>query len=346
MECEFCHKLLSNKYTLKTHIKTNKHCLGVQNGQNVTKSINGNKNQNKCIFCKKQYSQNYSLDRHLSVCVEKKLMEQKSHYEKKIMEQSNMFYEKEQRYLVQIKDLQDRIQELATKAIEKPTTTNKTMNYTNTTNIMNLAPLDMEELTKKIEDVIMSEMDENHIIEGQAGVARLLSGCFVSPDGKKLITCTDTSRGIWKSKDKQGNVIKDYKAGNIARVVQPIATKKADGIILDYDTRESNTKRIQELQKYIKEYSKEYAKEEENAICFSLNKESKQYSESINKMNKLDTKIQHFDKEIQEIMNSGLYDENHIISDDLRYKLYRGKKEIYGLLDDSTNFSKNLLTLI
>ena len=73
---------------------------------------------------------------------------------------------------------------------------------------------------------------------GQEGVARLISSCFTQLDGRKTIACTDISRGVWKSKDKDGIVSRDFKASKIAKVVKPIATSKADSIIeLDDDKR-------------------------------------------------------------------------------------------------------------
>ena len=328
--CEFCSKIISNKYNLKIHQKT-KRCLDFQG-----KKVYGNK-----CKCGKLFTSSKGYNKHVYNCVsiyKTRIAEQEKKYEEKLRNQ-------EEKYENKIRELQEQIKELATKAIEKPITINtQKNNYTNTMNIMNLAPLDMNELTKNIENIIMSGMDENHVIDGQAGVARLLSCCFTATDGRKLITCTDTSRGIWKSKDTEGNVIKDYKVSNIAKVVHPIAIRKADGIISEYDTKKQNTMRIKQLQSLINNYSKEYIKEEE--YLNSITTTNSDYNNTIEKLSRIDKNIQEYDNEIQSIVISGLYDKNHIVSDDVLYRLYRGKREIYELKNDSTLFSKNLINLV
>ena len=322
---------------MKNHQKTAKYCLDLQNIEV--------ENSYECKNCETNFTRKGNLKTHMKTCKmtiinkklkskhKKELKEQKEEYEKKLREQ-------EEKYEKKLKDLQDRLENLATKAIEKPTTSTKN------TNILNLAPFDMNDFTKRIEEVIMTNMDENHIIEGQAGIARLLAGCFKTSDGQSLVTCTDTSRGIWKHKDIKGNIIKDYRASRIARVIHPIAIKRTDGIITEYDIKDKNTKRIKDLQRRIKEYSKDYVEEEDFAECLKGKKENPQYIRAIERMKKLDSDIQLFDGEIQEIMSSGLYDKNHILSGDIRHKLYRGKTEIYDLKEDSLSFSKNLLNYV
>ena len=43
-----------------------------------------------------------------------------------------------------------------------------------------------------------------------------------------MITCTDYSRNVFVYKDKNGNINKDIKCKNLADLIEPIASAKAD----------------------------------------------------------------------------------------------------------------------
>jgi len=357
--CGFCNNVLSSKSSLNYHQKTNKKCLQIQ-GKDINKYT--------CIGCNKKFSYKAGYNRHISNCgshdvIDKKIIEYKKKLNKqnkiknrqikdieikhkkelkeKDIEHKKELKEQESKYMKQICDLQDRIQELATKAIEKPTTKN---NYTTNTNIMNLAPLDMEEFAKRVEEVIMNNMNENHLIEGQAGVARLLSGsgCLKTNEGKNFITCTDTSRGVWKHKDKDGNIVKDYKAGKIAKVVHPIANKKADGIVSDFTMTGNSQRRLEELERMISENKEKLESEEDYLEGF--NQEDPEYDNTLRKMCKLEDDIRYWTSEMKRIKSEDSvhrYNYNEVL-----FKLYKGKKELVGLNDDSTNFSNKLISLV
>ena len=103
MICNFCNKQFSNSWNLKNHQKTVKYCLEIQGLK---------KDDFKCDFCFKNYSQKRELDRHLVNCIEKKLLEKDaiisnltSEKDKIISEKDKIISEKEDR----IKDLQDQL---------------------------------------------------------------------------------------------------------------------------------------------------------------------------------------------------------------------------------------------
>ena len=87
MNCDFCKKTFSTKYTLVYHTKTSKKCLSIQQNQSESIEIQ----LQNCEFCKKTYSiQN--LRSHLLTCQEKKkndLAKEKENYESNIQKLQN-----------------------------------------------------------------------------------------------------------------------------------------------------------------------------------------------------------------------------------------------------------------
>ena len=346
MKCPYCDNDFTSEAILKNHQKTAKYCIKLQNnnGTNMSKNF-------ICIDCNKIFTRKYHLDRHSITCsvnnekkikikdemYEKKIKDNEEIYNKNLMNQEDMYEKKIQKienmYMKQIQELQNKLENIAVKAISRPTTN---------TNIMNLAPLDMDDLSDRIRTTIEENMTLDHLLLGQEGIAKLISTCFTNSDGKKTIMCTDTARGIWKSKDKDGNVIKDYKANKIAKVVKPIATMKADQIIeLDDDKRQ----KIYDL-KQIRIYRKESSIVNESDIQHmrGLNKDTsayKMYEERVQKR---------FDKNHKnDLLEQKLLLEvgDAIIEDDeVPYKLVLGKEDIQQLNKDSTKFSNSLISCL
>ena len=269
----------------------------------------------------KEYKENY----------DKQLKEYKETYHKSLKDQKREYKDMYEKI---ISELQNKLENIAVKAISRPTTSN--------TNIMNLAPLDMDELSNRLKTTIEENMTVDHLLLGQEGIAKLISSCFTNSDGKKTIVCTDTSRGMWKSRDKNGNVIKDFKANKIAKVVKPIATMKADQIIeMDDDKRQ----KICEL-KQIKTFRKEseFADECDTQHMKGLNKDTIAYKMYQERMLKRQEKNKNNDILEQKLL---LEIGDTIIEDDeVPYKIILGKYDIQQLNNDSTKFSNSLTSCI
>ena len=345
MECKYCKSVFSTKTNLNSHQKTAKYCVNIRADD---KPINI---EYKCIGCSKVFSRKQHLDRHVAVCkANDKLYELENIIQQQAQElnrykETEGIYEKQLiEYKKQIQELQNKLENIAVKAVGRPITSNTT----NNTNIMNLAPLNMTSLTEHLTTVINTQMTEKHVLEGQEGIAKLISCCFTTDDGKKLITCTDISRGVWKSKDKDGNVSRDFKASKIAKVVKPIATSKADSIIELDDDKRKKLYEIKQIQTRKKDYlfadncDIEHMKGLKKGIS-----EYKMYEDRIQKRVNQRTKDEKMEQEILEEFGVENIDNLLMIDDDeTPYKLIMGKQDIQQLNDDSTKFSNSLISCV
>jgi hypothetical protein len=342
MDCKFCNRTFSSKTNLNVHQQNAKYCLKIQN-KNA-------KEEFKCIGCTKVFTRNYDYKRHKEKCTKndafKDLENENLRLKDKIIEKDILIDDQK----IQIKELQNKLENLAKEAIRRPTTSNNTTNNTTTNNnILNLAPLDMNILKQQLSNVINTKMTEEHVIEGQEGIAKLVSCCFTTDDGKKLITCTDISRGMWKSKDINGNIIKDYKVNNIAKVIKPLATLKANELI---EVDDIKRKKIYEVI-CIKKRRKERIEKEKFEIATQrgYKKDSIEYNMCEDRMRKRSIE-QKEDDEVEKEITEEFKKLNELYLLDLPedidkpYKMYLGKKDIVEMGDDSSKFSNKLVTLV
>ena len=210
MECEYCKKSFSNKFTLKNHQLNAKYCLEIRKKDNENF---------KCSFCKKNLASKWSLDNHLDNCVDKFkiLLEEK---EKDILHCKENISKLEN----QNKELLQQIKDLASIAIDKPNTINN-HNLTNNSNnkmidnrTLNMIPLDLNQ--ENLKRTLEEKFTENHLINGQKGVAQFfVDNILVSDDNKYMIKCTDPSRKMFIYLDSEGKVHKDMNAFKLTHII-------------------------------------------------------------------------------------------------------------------------------
>jgi len=215
--CNFCKKTLSSKRNLVNHMVKCKI---------VEEQINFN-----CKYCKKILSSKQNLINHLDICEtkkEKELEEKNKKLEEKekviieIMVENKNYKEQIEQQKDQIKDLQQTIERMGLKAIERPTTTNN--NTLNITSFMDFDNMD------KIKNAIEDKLDINYVVDGQKGLAHFVKDNLLTDDsGKLLYICTDPSRNIFKYKDSTGEVKKDVEAKKLTNYILEggIRTKSA-----------------------------------------------------------------------------------------------------------------------
>jgi hypothetical protein len=211
MECEYCKKSFSNKFTLKNHQLNAKYCLEIRKKDNENF---------KCSFCKKNLASKWSLDNHLDNCVDKFkiLLEEK---EKDILHCKENISKLEN----QNKELLQQIKDLASIAIDKPNTINNNHNLTNNSNnkmidnrTLNMIPLDLNQ--ENLKRTLEEKFTENHLINGQKGVAQFfVDNILVSDDNKYMIKCTDPSRKMFIYLDSEGKLHKDMNAFKLTHII-------------------------------------------------------------------------------------------------------------------------------
>ena len=122
-KCEYCNKILSSKSSLNLHIKTAKYCIKIQEENKVKTE----KYIFDCEYCLKNFSTKQNLNIHYKNC---KKLEQKSiigEKDKKIIKleinlqnvekQKQDYKEQLEKKDLQIKELQDKLERISTKAI-------------------------------------------------------------------------------------------------------------------------------------------------------------------------------------------------------------------------------------
>ena len=204
MECQYCNQILKTSSSLKQHQLTAKYCLSKQNKEPIKEYY--------CNACNTGFTLKYSLQKHLQICksntpeihqisqeldVVKKELELSIIREKEkdkiitdrdflIADQKNIIKELQTEYKkhieMQNKDLQDRMQSMAEKAIDKPSTLNQ-----NTINqiINNLLPITTEHLNNQAQYLTI-----DHVKNGAVGYAKYA----LEHPLKDRLVCTDTSR--------------------------------------------------------------------------------------------------------------------------------------------------------
>ena len=108
MECQYCHSKFSNKSSLNKHIKYAKYCISHRNEKSS--------NEFQCSGCNKTYTSKYALNIHTESCIE--LTRQK--YDEKIKELKVQLTEQKEQYEIKIQQLQDKLENIAIKAVQRP----------------------------------------------------------------------------------------------------------------------------------------------------------------------------------------------------------------------------------
>lgn len=225
-ECEYCNNVFTNKTSLKVHQKNAKYCLKIQNKDNA---------MFMCSYCNKQLSTKNRLITHVQVCekvkekdYEKNIISIKNSYEEKITILEFQMKDQQERYERQIKELQDKLENVAIKAAERPTIQN---NNRISQIINNLQPLKMEDFKHHTQYLTL-----DHIKDGASGYAKY---ALEYPLKDKVI-CVDYARRKVKYKDENGNLVND-----------PEMTKISQKFFTDIE--ESNNSLIKEYNKIILE---------------------------------------------------------------------------------------------
>ena len=193
MECEYCKHTFKTLSSLNYHKANAKYCLKIQNKEN---------NAFKCDFCPKVLSSKHWLKLHIASCSGNinKIKEHNislTNENKELKLINDMLESQLLEQKTKIQHLQDKLENIAIKAVSRPvsTTKNTQINY-----IQQLQPVTEEHLVSNAANLTI-----DHIIKGPEGYAEYALNYPL----KDRMICSDYSRRKVKFKDKDGNVITD-----------------------------------------------------------------------------------------------------------------------------------------
>jgi hypothetical protein len=195
MECQYCKNIFSNSHNLKQHQKTAKYCINLRGKSVILEK------KYQCNICNKEYTSNHRLTSHLNKCIVKK--QEKDKYEDLIKNKDILISELKEH----IKQLEDKLENIALKAVSKPTTVNNNNSRVNQI-INNLTPITTQHLTENAQYLTL-----DHIKEGAVGYAKY---ALEYPLKDKII-CVDYSRRKVKYKDEEGNLVDDPEMTKLAK---------------------------------------------------------------------------------------------------------------------------------
>ena len=237
MECVHCDAVLKNKYSLLIHQQKTKYCLKKQGKTN---------DKYECTYCNKKISTQQQLNVHYTSCTKKKIQEKVSiiqqHYDRKVdelelenlqLKQQNAKHEKT------IQDLQDKLANIAIKAVQRPTTTN--MNKTNVNNFIN----NMEPITSAHLLEHTGKLTLEHIQKGASGYAEYA----LEYPLKNRVACVDYSRRKLKFKDNEGNLITDPEMIKLTPMFFDSIKDKSSEIVYDMNKDDMDSAMFEEVAK-------------------------------------------------------------------------------------------------
>ena len=232
MKCEFCSNEFISKTSLIHHQKTAKYCILLQGIDKNTNFV--------CLKCNKRLSTQNRLYTHEQTC--KKHMEDiiRKECEQKLIEKDKIILDRdliisEQKIIIkelhaeyknqiemQNTDFHNRLQSMAEKAIDKPSTVNQN---TTTQIINNLLPITTEHLNDQVQYLTI-----DHVKHGAVGYAKYA----LEHPLKDRLVCTDTSRKKGKYKDSDGNIVSDPEMTSITKKLFLAIKERNSELITEY----------------------------------------------------------------------------------------------------------------
>ena len=188
-QCSFCKKSFSSKSNLRTHMNTAKYCID----NRPTTSL---KIVFKCEGCEDELSSKQTLENHKAKCMYLIQKKRDDDHSKQIANLEKIISEKDKH----IKELEGKLENIALKAVSRPTVINSNTDNRIQQTINNLIPITDDHLKEQAQFLTL-----DHIKQGALGYANFACDYAL----KDRITCVDVSRRKVKYKNQDGLVITD-----------------------------------------------------------------------------------------------------------------------------------------
>lgn len=244
MECPYCKNSFSTKTSLNNHQRTAKYCLKLRD-----KEI---KYKYKCESCNMSFHKIFNLNRHIETCkTNGKLYEYMGiikDYELKSREKDirNDIRNEDQLLLIKeqkqtIRDLQNKLENIAIKAVQRSTNTTNNMNKTQVNNfIQKMEPLTQKYLVDKAPHLTLE-----HVQKGASGYAEYA----LEYPLKDRVACVDYSRRKIKFKDVDGNVVTDPEMMKLAPMFFDSIKDKSSELVHSLNTPDMDSAMFEEVAK-------------------------------------------------------------------------------------------------
>ena len=221
--CHGCKLPFTNNVNLTSHIDICKKCIILKANEESDKKFNELLDEKEKGYVEFEKIIEF-LNEKLKY-TDKQLESQQQQYLKQLESQQRQHESKligiQTNFEKTIRDLQaqndkliDSLRQLASQAIDKPSTST-TNNVTNNT-IKNhfsekyfLETISLDDVKRKCQNYLTEEI----FLQGQRGIAKLCTDHIIkTKDNKALMICTDASRKKFKYMDEQGNLKEDHEA--------------------------------------------------------------------------------------------------------------------------------------
>ena len=207
--------------SLNNHIKSAQYCISKRDETTIIKF--------KCKKCSKSFTSKRLMKVHENKCGE--TIEELKDQNRDLIVQNNLLEVLINEQKQTIKELQDKIENIAIKAVQKSTTTNVKNTQVNNY-IQKMQPITQEYLINHTPSLTIE-----HIKKGASGYAEYaLEGPL-----KGRIACVDYSRRKIKFKDREGNIITDPEMAKLAPMFFDSIKDKSSQLVYSLNTADMDS---------------------------------------------------------------------------------------------------------
>lgn len=208
VKCEFCDAVLSSVSSLKHHQKNARYCV-IKQGKELKNF--------KCSACDSTFTTKRKLLNHRQICTLYIVKEKDNLHKEEILRKDIEILELKK----QIRELQDKLENVAIKVGSRATTTNTQIN-----NYIQKLELTTDEYM----DQNVSNLTIEHIKRGPTGYAEY---ALEYPLNNRVV-CVDYSRRKVKYKDKEGNVITDPEMAKLTKKLFESINSRNKELIMEF----------------------------------------------------------------------------------------------------------------
>jgi hypothetical protein len=227
MECIFCKKTYATEYTLRTHQRTTKSCIKIQEESGITQA-----KKYECSFCKKHYTAKRNVEQHEARCKNtvtqiKTQIQDKvdkiTQENDKLNETKTLLRTKTEAFEYELLIKQEKIKQLEdeNKKLEQkieqliPHINNQTF-YDSSTNIVNNYTIYEVMTPERVDEYFKKHYNIDTLLGGQKALARLVADGFITE--KNTYHCKDRSRQKFTLVDEQGKNVEDVDCRHVIQL--------------------------------------------------------------------------------------------------------------------------------